>query len=472
MEGKFMKDNLISTLSSTTNRLVNTHKSLEALDKDRCPTKPHIVIIGAGFAGIYAAKQLKDIDADILIIDKNNFHTFQPLLYQVATSALNPDEIAHSVRATFQKQKNVDFVQATVSSVDWSEKEVILDRSQTVSFDYLILATGAIYNDFGIEGVQENAFFLKSLKDAVALRSHILHCFEQANKTPKDFDNGLLNVVIVGGGPTGVEMAGALSELYSNVLKKDFPKLDFKRANIILVEQADKLLGHYSSKSSGYAKNRLEAMGVDIHLGESVSSVSPDSVTLASGEIIPCSTLVWAAGVRAHPMAEALDIELGPGHRIIVNDDLSIPNQPDAFVAGDLSAATGPDGKLLPQTCPVATQQGQHVARQIIADLTANPRKDFKYIDKGSMAIIGRNAGIAELSQRFASLRLQGFVGWLAWLALHLVYLIGFQNRFLVLSNWFYSYISKDRHSRLIMPVESKDDAQSTQSSRQQAAVS
>ena len=453
-----MKDTQVSTISSTSDVLVNTHTSLK-IRKDRCPSKPHIVIIGAGFAGIYAAKELKDLDADVLIIDKNNFHTFQPLLYQVATSALNPDEIAHSVRATFHKQKNVDFMQATVKSVDWSQKEVILEDSATVSFDYLILAAGAIYSDFGVEGVRENAFFLKSLEDAIGLRSQFLKCFEKANRTPKEFDNGLLNVVVVGGGPTGVELAGALSELYSNVLQKDFPKLDFQRANVILVERSDRLLEQYTSKSSTYAKQKLKAKGVDLHLGASVVSASSDSVTLSSGEIIPCATLVWAAGVRAHPLAEVLDVELGHGYRIIVNDDLSIPNHPDAFVAGDLSAAMDKAGKLLPQTCPVAIQQGKHVAEQIIADLSAKPRKDFKYTDKGAMAIVGRNAGIAELSPQFASLRLSGFIGWLAWLVLHLVYLIGFQNRFLVLSNWFYSYMSKDRHSRLIMPTQNNSIA-------------
>ncbi len=471
-----MKNTQVSTFSSKSDALVNTSMPLKIRD-DRCRSKPHIVIIGAGFAGIYAAKQLKDVNADILIIDKNNFHTFQPLLYQVATSALNPDEIAHSVRATFQKQKNVDFMQATVKSVDWSEKEVVLESSQTVSFDYLILATGAVYSDFGVEGVRDNAFFLKSLNDAVGLRSQILRCFEEANKAPKDFKNGLLNVVVVGGGPTGVELAGALSELYSNVLEKDFPRLDFQRANIILVEQSDGLLEHYSDRSSRYAKDKLAAMGVDIHLGASVVSASKDNVTLSSGEIIPCSTLVWAAGVRAHPLAEALDVELGRGYRIIVNGDLSIPNQPDVFVAGDLSAATDKDGKLLPQTCPVAIQQGKHVARQIMADLTARQRRDFEYLDKGSMAIVGRNAGIAELSPQFASLRLYGFVGWTAWLLLHLVYLIGFQNRFLVLSNWFYSYISKDRHSRLIMPTKKvnvtaeEGRRQTTESRQQQVAI-
>ena len=470
MKGNLMKDNQVSTLSSTSNVFLDGTKPVR-IRKERCTTKPHIVIIGAGFAGIYAAKQLKDVDADILIIDKNNFHTFQPLLYQVATSALNPDEIAHSVRATFQKQKNVDFMQATVKSVNWSEKEVVLDGKKAVRFDYLILATGAIYSDFGIEGVRENAFFLKSLQDAIGLRSQVLKCFEQANKTPKEFENGLLNVVVVGGGPTGVELAGALSELYSNVLRKDFPKLDFQKANIILVEQGEKLLEHYSSKSSRYAKNTLEQLGVDVRLGASVVSASSDSVTLSSGEIIPASTLVWAAGVRAHPLAEALNVELGHGYRIIVNNDLSIPNQADAFVAGDLSAAMDDEGSLLPQTCPVAIQQGQHVAKQIIADLTAKQRTAFKYIDKGSMAIVGRNAGIAETSPQFASLRLYGFTGWIAWLFLHLIYLIGFQNRFLVLSNWFYNYISKDRHSRLIMPGVNSKDTQPSHPLQQKVAA-
>lgn len=474
-----MKATLPSVLSSIGQ--VSNHVSAANLETDSNPVtdsdtdnnaviatkktgraRKRVVIVGAGFAGLYAAKKLKSANVDVLLIDKNNYHTFQPLLYQVATSALNPDEIAHSVRATFRNQKNFDFLQGTVKSVDWTTKEVILTDNEAVDFDYLILATGAIYNDFGVEGIQDNAFFLKSLGDAINLRSHILECFEKANKNPEKIENGLLNIVIVGGGPTGVEMAGALSELYTNVLRKDFPKLDFTKANIILVEQADTLLGQYSEGSGKYAEENLVEMGADIRLGESVTSATTDSVTLASGEVIPCHTLVWAAGVRAHPLAEALNIELTRGYRIAVDADLSIPTKKHAFVAGDLAGATDSEGNLLPQLCPVAIQQGSHVAKQIIADLNGRARKDFKYFDKGTMAIVGRNAGIAEMSPQLSGLKLRGFIGWLAWLFLHIVYLIGFQNRFLVLSNWFYSYISRDRHARLIIKTSTEEDLTTT----------
>ncbi len=473
-----MKATLQSVLSSVSQ--VNTPKPETVTEKPLSTkmatqrsgsARKRVVIVGAGFAGLYAAKKLKSANVDVLLIDKNNYHTFQPLLYQVATSALNPDEIAHSVRATFRNQKNFDFLQGTVKSVDWTEKEVLLSNSDTISFDYLILATGAIYNDFGVEGVQDNAFFLKALQDAVNLRSHILERFEEANKNPEKLDDGLVNVVIVGGGPTGVEMAGALSELYTNVLRKDFPKLDFAKANIILVEQTNSLLGQYSEGSGSYANDSLEKMGVDLRLGESVTSVTPTSVTLASGEVIPSHTLVWAAGVRAHPLAEALNIELTRGFRIAVDADLSIPTKHNAFVAGDLAGATDKDGNLLPQLCPVAIQQGSHVAKQIIADLNGKARKDFSYFDKGSMAIVGRNAGIAEMSPQLGGIKLRGFIGWLAWLFLHIVYLVGFQNRFLVLSNWFYSYISRDRHARLIMRVSSDTETDVDEASQKQATA-
>lgn len=458
-------------VSTTSPEVVNNTITSTQKPKKYSSVRKRVVIVGAGFAGLYAAKKLKSAAVDVLLIDKNNYHTFQPLLYQVATSALNPDEIAHSVRATFRNQKNFDFLQGTVQSVNWNTKEVLLADSETVNFDYLILATGAIYNDFGVEGVQDNAFFLKGLNDAINLRSHILECFEEANKNPEKIEDGLLNIVIVGGGPTGVEMAGALSELYTNVLRKDFPKLDFAKANVILVEQANTLLGQYSEGSGSYAKENLDRLGADIRLGESVTSASKDSVTLASGEVIRSHTLVWAAGVRAHPLAEALNIELTRGYRIAVDADLSIPTKKHAFVAGDLAGAVDSDGNLLPQLCPVAIQQGSHVAKQIKADLTGRARQDFKYFDKGTMAIVGRNAGIAEMSPQLGGFKLRGFIGWLAWLFLHIVYLIGFQNRFLVLSNWFYSYLSRDRHARLIIKTASDETETGKTSLRKEAST-
>ena len=413
-------------------------------------TKPKVVIVGAGFAGLYAAKRLKKVAVDVLLIDQNNFHTFQPLLYQVATAMIEPEEIAHSVRGAFHRQKNISFHQGTVVDVDQDEKKVQLADGKEFSYDYLILALGATYNDFGVSGVRENSFFLKSLSESVNLRSHILRQFEEANANPSLIDEGILNFVVVGGGPTGIEMAGSLHELFDRVLHKDFPNLNVFRAKVILVEQVPHLLDAYSNKTREYALKSLQERGVEIHLNTAVTEIREDAVVLVEDREIRTRTAIWAAGVRAHPLVDVLDVELTRGQRIKVNLDLSLPNEPNVFIIGDMAGAVDKQGELLPQVCPVAIQQGNYVARQIERDIKKNPRKDFNYFDKGSMAIIGRNAGVAELSKKFGGFKFHGFLGWLAWLFIHLVYLIGFQNKFLVLSQWAYSYFTFDRKARLI----------------------
>jgi NADH dehydrogenase len=412
--------------------------------------RPRVVIVGAGFAGLYAAKALRRDPVEVLVIDQNNYHTFQPLIYQVATAGLEPGDVAHNVRAIFHRQKNFAFRQATVTGVDWEAKMLELAGGARERFDYLILAAGAVYNDFGIPGVKEHAFFLKSLTEAVNIRSHILRQLERASANPDLVDQGALNIVIVGGGPTGVEMAGALTELFDRVLPQDYPELDLAKAKIILIEAMAFLLPPYSEASRTYAETVLRERGVVLRLGSTLTAVHPHGVELQSGEVIPTQTLIWAAGVRGHPLVDALGLELERGHRIKVNPDLSLPGRPFAFAAGDLAGSKDASGKLHPQVAPVAIQHGKHIAKTIRRQLREEPTRAFAYFDKGSMAIIGRNAGVAELSPTLLGLRFRGLLGWLAWLFIHLIYLPGYQNRFSALFNWVYNYLTFDRHSRLI----------------------
>ncbi|CAA9587021.1 MAG: NADH dehydrogenase [uncultured Truepera sp.] len=415
------------------------------------PAKPRVVIIGAGFVGLYAAKALRNAPVDVVIVDQNNYHTFQPLIYQVATAALEPEEVAHGVRAIFRRQQNFAFRQATVSGVDWEGKALELVGGDTLEFDYLIIGAGAVYNDFGIPGVKEHAFYLKSLSEAVNIRSHILRQFERASADPSLIDQGALNVVIVGGGPTGVEMAGALTELFSRVLPKDYPNLDVSRAKVILVEMLDFLLPPYGERSRAYSEEVLRERGVEVRLGTALAEVRDHEVEFKGGETVPTETLIWAAGVRGNPLVDALDVELEKAARIKVNPDLSLPGHPYAFAAGDVAGSKYEDGKLHPQVAQVAIQGGKFIAKTIAAEVEGKGgRGTFTYFDKGNMAIIGRNAGVAELSKVFGGLRLRGLLGWLAWLFIHLVYLPGYRNRVNAFTDWVYSYFTFDRRARLI----------------------
>lgn len=423
--------------------------------------RPQVIIIGAGFVGLNAAKKLKNAPVDVLIIDQNNYHTFQPLLYQVATAALEPTDIAYQVRGVFRRQKNVRFLQGKVTGVDWNNQDVLLESGAAVHYDYLVLGAGAVYTDFGIPGVKEHGFLLKTLEEANNLRSHILQQFELASIHPELIDEGVLNFVIVGGGPTGVEMAGALVELF-HVLKNDYPEVDMKKAKVILLESSDEILTPYTPRTRAYTLEVLRSRGVDMELNSRVSAVDENQVMLKDGRSLPTRTLIWAAGVRASPLVDVLGLELDKGFRVKVNEDLSVPGKtndagkPNVFVAGDMSGAKKSDGVFYPQVATVAIQQGQHVGRTIAALETGQATKPFSYFDKGSMAIIGRNSGIAELSPKLGGLKLRGFLGWLGWLFIHLVYLPGHQNRFNAFTNWTYNYFTYDRHVRLINYMSEK----------------
>jgi NADH dehydrogenase len=406
-----------------------------------------VVVVGAGFGGLAAVKALADAPVDVVLVDANNFHTFQPLLYQVATAGLDADDVAFPARGIFHHQRNVDFRMRRVTGIDLGQRLVILDGGGELGYDHLVLAAGAVSADYGVAGVKEHAFGLKTLADAVALRSHVLRCFEDAADDPQLVDEGLLTVVISGGGPTGVELAGGLMELFTNVLRKDFPNLDLRRARVVLVELSDRLLGTFAPRLSTRAYRTLTRRGVEVMLGVGVDKVEAGAVHLRDGTRIPTHTLVWTAGVEAIPLARTLGVAAGPGGRIVVNPDLTVPGHPEVFAVGDIASLAEPAGGSLPGVAQVAIQGGRHAGRMIRAQLDGEPTTAFHYRDKGSMATIGRHDAVAELP---GGIRLTGPIGWLAWLGLHLLYLIGFRNRANVLVNWAWNYLTYDRGSRII----------------------
>jgi NADH dehydrogenase len=394
-----------------------------------------------------AAKELAGDPVDITLIDRNNFHTFQPLLYQVATAGLNAADVAYPIRGIFQQQKNLSFRQGTVTAVDWDAHELALDGGSTVPFDNLVVAAGASTNTFGVEGAEEHGFPLYGLRDAIHLRNHILGRFEAADADPSLIHDGALNFVIVGGGPTGVEVAGALVELFTHVLRKDFRQLDVHRARVYLLEMKDELLPPFSPASQRHARQTLERRGVDVRTGVAVERITPTRVHLADGEVIEAHTLVWAAGVKANALAETLGVKTVAGGRIEVGRDLRIPGHPEAFAVGDNAQVLGRKGPL-PQVAQVAIQSGRHAAREIRRARLGLSSRQFHYFDKGTMATIGRRAAVAELP---GGIHLQGTLGWAAWLGLHLLYLVGFRNRISVLMNWSWNYLTWDRGPRLIL---------------------
>ena len=411
------------------------------------PVRPRVVVVGAGFGGLAAVAELADASVEVVLVDRRNHHTFLPLLYQVATAGLNPADVAHSIRAIVQRQRNVSVRLGEVVAVDWDAREVQLEGQPPLGFDHLIVAAGSTANFFGIPGAAEHGRPLYALDDATALRNHVLGRFEAADADPALIDDGALTVVVVGGGPTGVEVAGALAELFSEVLRRDFGRLEVARARVVLVEMAGSLLANFHEMSRWHALDALRARGVEVRLGESVVSVTETRVELSSGVTLPAHTLVWAAGVAASPLAARLGVEVGRGGRIDVMDDLSIPGRADAYAIGDVANIGGPDG-MLPQLAPVAQQSGRHAARQIIRRMQGRPTRPMHYRDKGIMATIGRRSAVAELP---FGIRLSGTIAWFAWLGLHLMTLVGFRNRLSVFLNWAWNYFTWDRGPRLIL---------------------
>jgi NADH dehydrogenase len=417
------------------------------------PDRAQVVIVGAGFAGLNAAKSMKNVDVDVTIIDRRNFHLFQPLLYQVASAALNPSDIAYPIRSVFRRQQNVRrIVMGNVVGIDLERRRVKLDDGANVQFDYLVVASGATHSYFGNDQWSEFAPGLKTIEDALYIRRRILSAFEEAERHPERAGE-LLTFVVVGAGPTGVEMAGAMAEIAVYALENEFKHIDPKSSRVVLIEAAPHVLPVYPETLSTKAKRQLETLGVEVLIGSMVEDIDGSGVTLGDGKRIDSETVLWAAGVKASPLGELLGAPLDRAGRVLVESDLSIPGSPNVFVVGDL--ATVPD---VPGVAPAAMQMGRHVARLIRSDLRGKERKIFAYRNKGSLATIGRARGVAD----FGTLRFSGFLAWVSWLAVHIFYLIGFRNRILVLISWAWSYVSFRRGARIITG-QPKPDRQSEQ---------
>jgi len=428
-------------------------------------TTEHVLIIGGGFGGLALVRRLAKarrrgrLDVRITLIDRRNHHTFQPLLYQIATPLLQTQDVCLSLRAILRRQ-DVTIRLGDVTGIDAANRTVSLSDGAEIAYDHLIVAAGAITEDFGVPGVSEHAYGLKSLAEATMLRNEVLRRFEEVAPvaavassgatpgSPAATDDGTLTFVIAGGGPTGVELAGSLAELVDLVVRRDHPTLDVDRVRIVLVEARDQLLGGFSARAGRAALEGLEERGVDVRLEVGIASVAADHVVLTDGEHIPTRLVVWAAGVAASPVADALGVPLGRGRRIPVDGHLRVLGLDRVFAIGDIAGPASADERPLPQVAPVAIQQAGHVARVLVDEVAGRPTPPFRYRDKGSMATIGRASAVAELP---GGLKLRGLVAWLAWLLLHLLMLAGFRNRVSVLLSWIWNYVKHDHSARLIL---------------------
>lgn len=407
--------------------------------------KAHVVIVGGGFGGLSTAKALAKAPFDITLIDRTNHHLFQPLLYQVATAALSPADIASPIRHVLNDQRNLKVMLGEVSGVDFARNEVITDERR-VPYDYLVIATGARHAYFGHDDWAAVAPGLKTLDDATAVRRRILLAFERAEAEENAEERArLLTFVVIGGGPTGVEMAGAIAELAKRALASDFRSIDPRSARIILVEAAPRVLTPFDEKLSAAARRSLTQLGVEVRLGAAVTDCSADGVRLGD-TFIPTRTIIWAAGVMASPAGRWLGAETDRAGRVMVRADLSVPGHPEVFVIGDTAAVTDEHGAQLPGVAPVAKQQGQYVAQALIARQEGRTVPAFRYRDYGALATIGRSRAVAQ----FGKLKVSGLLAWLLWTVAHIYYLIGFRNRFAVALNWAWSYVTFQRGSRLI----------------------
>jgi NADH dehydrogenase len=406
---------------------------------------PQVVIVGGGFGGLYAARALRKADVRITLVDRRNHHLFQPLLYQVATAALSPAHIAIALRRVLRHQKNVAVVLGEAVGIDLQQRKVEL-RDGTLDYDYLILATGATHSYFGHGEWAAVAPGLKTLEDAVEIRRRVLLAYEKAEReTDPAKRTALLTFVVVGAGPTGVELAGALSEIARYVLAKDFRHIDPKSARVVLVEAGPRVLPAFAPDLSTAAQRRLERMGVHVLLGRPVTGIDAEGVSMGPERIVSRCVL-WAAGVQASPLAASLGVPLDRAGRVQVAPDLSVPGSPNAFVIGDLAAMLMESGQPVPGVAPAAIQGGRHVARCIERLMRGEQTSPFHYLDKGSLATIGKNAAVAQIGR----LHTEGFFAWLVWLVVHILTLIGFRNRFIVLAEWAVVYLRNERGARLI----------------------
>ena len=400
----------------------------------------HVVIVGGGFGGLYAARALRRANVRVTLVDRSNHHLFQPLLYQVATAALSPAHIAVALRRVLRRQKNVSVVLAEAVSVDTVKRRVVL-RDGFVDYDYLILASGSTHSYFGHGEWSSFAPGLKTLQDAIEIRRRVLLAYEAAEREPDPARRtALLTFVVVGAGPTGVELAGALAEIARHVLARDFRQIDPASARIVLVEAGPRVLPAFAPDLSVAAQRRLEQMGVQVLLGRPVTGIDGEGVSMGPERIVSRSVL-WAAGVQASPLGASLGVPLDKAGRVAVEPDLRLPGAPEVFVIGDLASVPG-----VPGLAPAAIQGGRHAAKSIVRLIEGEQPEPFKYLDKGQLATIGRNAAVAQIGP----LHLEGFFAWLMWLVVHILTLIGFRNRFFVMSEWAWVYLRSERGARLI----------------------
>jgi len=415
--------------------------------------RKRVVIIGGGFGGLYAARALRRAPVDVTLVDRRNFHLFQPLLYQVATASLSPGDIASPLRNILRRQKNVRVWLAEARSIDVARRTVTLEDG-ALDYDWLILATGATHAYFGHSEWERFAPGLKSIEDAFAMRRRFLLAFEQAEREPDPaLRRTLTSFVIVGAGPTGVELAGAMAEIAQKVMPREFRAIDTRATRVVLLEGADRVLPGYPPDLSTKARRQLEKLGVEVRTSALVTRIEEDAV-LIGDERLPARNVFWAAGVAASPLGATLGVPLDRAGRVLVGPDLSIPGHPEVFVIGDLAHATRDDG-MVPGVAQGAMQGGRFVARAIAADLANRPRGIFRYRDKGSLATIGRAAAVAD----FGWLRVSGFFAWAVWVFVHILYLIGFRNRILVMLQWAWAYLTYQRGIRLITGEETAGDA-------------
>jgi NADH dehydrogenase len=407
---------------------------------------PHVVILGAGFGGLYAARALRRAPVRVTVVDRRNHHLFQPMLYQVATAALSPGDIAYPVRSVLRRQRNAHVLLASATAIDPERREVVLEDG-TLPYDYLIVAAGARHAYFGHDEWEKRAPGLKSLEDALEIRRRILLGFEKAERAAEESARQpLLTFVVVGGGPTGVEMAGAIAEISRHVLAEDFRSIDPREARIVLIEAGPRILPSFSEKLSGKAAASLARLGVEVRTGTAVTGIEPDAVVLGE-ERLAAKTVIWAAGVAASPLGRTVGGPLDRPGRVVVQPDLSVPGQPRIFVIGDMAAFRAADGQLLPGVSPVAIQQGRHAAANILRAIAGQPLRPFRYVDKGTMAVIGRAAAVAQFP---GGIGIWGFPAWLAWCFVHIFFLIGFRNRVVVMFEWAWAYFTWQRGARLI----------------------
>jgi len=409
---------------------------------------PRVVIVGAGFGGLNAAQALGHAQARITVIDRKNYHTFQPLLYQVATAGLSPGEIAAPIRSILSSHKNIEVLMAEVTGFDLDRRKVETPDGE-IPYDYLIVAAGASHAYFGHEDWEPFAPGLKTIEDALEIRRRVLLAFELAERqVAAGAAAAPLNFVVVGGGPTGVELAGTLAEISRHALAHEYRAIDPKMAHILLLEGGPRVLPAYAEDLSRSAEEQLQHLGVEVRTSSVVTQIEPGAIYVGETRLL-ATVILWAAGVAASPLGKKLDAPVDRAGRVLVQNDLSLPGHPEVFVIGDLAALKDENGKMLPGVAPVAIQQGNYVAKLIDPEIESGnviPRPPFHYWDKGSLATIGRAAAVAQ----FGKIHISGFIAWLAWLFVHILFLIGFRNRLLVFIQWAWSYVTYERGARLI----------------------